>query len=305
MTEFTQQQLKPQSGLLETMICAGYYQDVAAKSATRIGVLSKELAQTHAHACFFVCITCTHAFIAVWSSDLLGDNLQIMAVRVGTSSEVPVSSSTGYANPARAATQLRLASLGGRYNALELEDATMASTPTIALPKIQVINGIPVSSSLAVSDYFHRHHKDVLRKIENLECSSDFTERNFTLSEYSDTTGRKQPCYFITRDGFTFLAMGFTGKRAAAFKEAYINAFNQMEEKIRQQAAIQLCLPHLNDQVQTANDLVYLLRQLRDLANDKVCPALTKLDSPHAPHLFSLANEAVIHAQLLAMRLSK
>ena len=39
--------------------------------------------------------------------------------------------------------------------------------------------------------------------------------------------------YYITRDGFTFLAMGFTGKIAAKFKEAYINAFNEMENKLR------------------------------------------------------------------------
>ncbi|WP_434801549.1 Rha family transcriptional regulator [Serratia symbiotica] len=49
------------------------------------------------------------------------------------------------------------------------------------------------------------------------------------MNEYTDAIGRKLPCYQITRDGFAFLTMGFTGQRAAQFKEAYITAFNQME----------------------------------------------------------------------------
>ncbi|MCV4808796.1 Rha family transcriptional regulator, partial [Escherichia coli] len=65
-----------------------------------------------------------------------------------------------------------------------------------------------------------------------LECSAEFTEHNFVLSEYPDASGRNLLCYQITRDGFAFLAMGFTGKRAAQFKEAYINAFNLMEKSL-------------------------------------------------------------------------
>jgi RecG-like helicase len=57
----------------------------------------------------------------------------------------------------------------------------------------------------------------MFRDVENPKCKGNFI---------------KQPCFTITRDGFTFLAMGFTGKKAAQFKEAYINAFNQMEQAL-------------------------------------------------------------------------
>ncbi|WP_260458301.1 Rha family transcriptional regulator [Bacteroides salyersiae] len=43
---------------------------------------------------------------------------------------------------------------------------------------------------------------------------------------------KKGPMFYLTRDGFTFLAMGFTGKVAVEFKETYINAFNEMEKAI-------------------------------------------------------------------------
>ena len=59
-----------------------------------------------------------------------------------------------------------------------------------------------------------------------------FTERNFAVSKYVDETGRKLPCYLLTRDGFVALAMSFTGKKADAFKEQYIKLFNEMEQQI-------------------------------------------------------------------------
>lgn len=84
------------------------------------------------------------------------------------------------------------------------------------------------TDSLKVAELFGKQHKDVLRKLESLDCSSNFTERNFTLSEYLDSTGRKLPMYEMTKDGFIFLVMGFTGSIAAKIKESYINTFNQM-----------------------------------------------------------------------------
>lgn len=93
-------------------------------------------------------------------------------------------------------------------------------------------HGMPTTSSLRVAEVFKKNHRDVLRAIKKLECSKGFTERNFALSEYTDATGRKLPYYNITKDGFVFLAMGFTGKEAAKFKEDYINAFNWMQENL-------------------------------------------------------------------------
>ena len=75
-----------------------------------------------------------------------------------------------------------------------------------------------------VAEFFEREHKNVLRSIEAILApdsgfSKEFTELNFALSSYKDSTGRTLPCYALTRDGFTALAMGFTGKKAAHFKE--------------------------------------------------------------------------------------
>ncbi|RRD43511.1 hypothetical protein EII18_02910 [Comamonadaceae bacterium OH3737_COT-264] len=106
----------------------------------------------------------------------------------------------------------------------------------IATPALEVINGQITTTSLQIAEHFDKRHRDVLRAVTRLECSPEFTERNFAPSDYTDSTGRKLPCYRITRDGFVFLAMGFTGKDAARWKEAYIDAFNQMEAALLQQS---------------------------------------------------------------------
>lgn len=102
---------------------------------------------------------------------------------------------------------------------------------------VEYENGRMFTTSLIVAEVFEKEHKDVLRAISNLECSPQFTERNFALSEYTDSTGRKLPAYRLTRDGFSFLAMGFTGKKAAAWKEKFLEAFNAMEAALRERRA--------------------------------------------------------------------
>lgn len=104
-------------------------------------------------------------------------------------------------------------------------------------PSVKLVHGQAVTTSLKVADTFGKRHTDVLRTIRNLECSPEFTERNFAPSEYTDVTGRKLPMYTITRDGFAFLASGFTGKEAAQWKEKYIAAFNELERRALDKAA--------------------------------------------------------------------
>ena len=87
-------------------------------------------------------------------------------------------------------------------------------------------------SSLDIAKHFDKQHKNVLQSISNLEASKKFIELNFQPSEFKDPTGRTLPCYNLTRDGFAFLCMGFTGAKAAAWKEAYIQAFNEMEQRL-------------------------------------------------------------------------
>ncbi len=89
-----------------------------------------------------------------------------------------------------------------------------------------------ITTSLAVSKHFGKKHKDVLRAIKELDCSHEFARRNFTPCTYQDGNQRPRPMYEITRDGFMFLCMGFTGASASKWKEKYITAFNAMEQKI-------------------------------------------------------------------------
>ena len=119
----------------------------------------------------------------------------------------------------------------------------VSGTATVE-PSVEVANlceikdGQVVTTSLRVAEIFSKEHKVVLRAIRELDCSDDFRGRNFAPSlkirQLPNGMGERQdPYYLITRDGFVFLVMGFTGKTAAKFKEAYIRAFNVMEDRLR------------------------------------------------------------------------
>ncbi|CAK0743696.1 hypothetical protein CCP3SC15_1280002 [Gammaproteobacteria bacterium] len=115
-----------------------------------------------------------------------------------------------------------------------LAQGAPASTSSL----VSVIGGQAKTTSLIVAEKFRKRHDTVLRAIKNLDCSPEFTHRNFAASEYTDSTGRKLPAFEMTRDGFTFLVTGFTGKEAAQWKEAYIDAFNKMEAALIQRQAL-------------------------------------------------------------------
>lgn len=97
---------------------------------------------------------------------------------------------------------------------------------------ISLSHGQPITTSLKVAEAFGKRHDNVLRKLESLECSKEFNALNFEAVEYVDPKGEKRPAYEMTKDGFIFVVMGFTGKQAAAIKEAYIKAFNEMADKL-------------------------------------------------------------------------
>ena len=90
-----------------------------------------------------------------------------------------------------------------------------------------------ITTSLKIAEKFDKEHTHVLRDIRNMECSNTFRESNFGLSSYKSAQGKILPMYEVTRDGFTLLAMGYTGKEAMKFKEDYINAFNAMESELK------------------------------------------------------------------------
>lgn len=91
---------------------------------------------------------------------------------------------------------------------------------------------VSVVTSLDVAETFGKDHSHVLRDIRELECSEEFRQSNFGLISYKDSMNREKPMYYITRDGFTLLVMGYTGEKAMKFKEAYINQFNAMEKAL-------------------------------------------------------------------------
>lgn len=88
-------------------------------------------------------------------------------------------------------------------------------------------------SSKDIAINFSKRHDHVLRDIENIEKDVPNFGEMFHKGEAEDSYGRSQPCYFMNRDGFTLLAMGFTGKQALGWKIKYINAFNQMEKQLK------------------------------------------------------------------------
>lgn len=102
---------------------------------------------------------------------------------------------------------------------------------------VSLNHGKPVTTSLKVAEAFGKRHDNVLRKLESLECSAEFHHLNFEEMIHEVDIGkgakRETKVWSMTKDGFMFLVMGFTGTKASAIKEAYINAFNWMAAQIQ------------------------------------------------------------------------
>lgn len=96
---------------------------------------------------------------------------------------------------------------------------------------IKYENNQMLVTSLQVAEDFGKQHKTILRDIKNLVAQNCAAKLVFFESEY-ENRGKKYPMFTMNRDGFTLLAMGFTGKEALEWKFKYIEAFNNMEEKL-------------------------------------------------------------------------
>lgn len=222
-------------------------------------------------------------------------HIKVMVGWAGASKDAPVSLITGYANPVQFTTSEIGVSGGGSISPIK-EAAIMATVPTLSQPEIAIVDGQAVTSSLAVADFFSKRHDDVLKKIRILDCSPEFCARNFAetsiLVRQPNGGTRKLPCYQITRDGFAFLAMGFTGKRAAQFKEVYINAFNQMEK--------QLSKPSVpSDVAHNASVLYSYISSIHQVWLQQLYPMLEKAESPLAVSLYDRINDAAFLARLI------
>ena len=113
--------------------------------------------------------------------------------------------------------------------------------------------------SLFVASAFEKNHKEVLRDIRRITAddsglSDEFRQRNFAPSYYHNKQNKKQPCYYLTRDGFTMLVTGYTGTRAMKFKEMYIKRFNEMEQFIKCLVSARQEFPLLTENIKLLHD---------------------------------------------------
>lgn len=130
-------------------------------------------------------------------------------------------------------------------------------------------NGQVLTNSLLVAEKFGKRHADVVRAIENsLTKGSESTNAklrsSFVLSSYIDNKGEERPMYIMDRDGFSVIAMGFTGDKAMDFKVEFISAFNAMEKKLKELSAPQTyaeALRRLADEVEEKERTKDLLEQ--------------------------------------------
>lgn len=137
--------------------------------------------------------------------------------------------------------------------------------------------GIPIVSSRNVAAIFNKEHYNVLRDIEELDCSKGFNDLNFELVRYKDRKGERRPEYLMTKDGFIFLVMGYRSKKAAVFKEAYINRFNEMEQLIKNLYEAKVEFPEFTDAIDEVNILAKRKQELKVICeNPEAIPFIRK-----------------------------
>ena len=98
-----------------------------------------------------------------------------------------------------------------------------------------------ITTSLLVAETFEKEHRNVLKAIRKLMTATNVAvAQMFDETTYVNEQGKEQPMFVMNRDGFTLLAMGFSGEKALEFKVKYINAFNKMEAELKSQQTKQL-----------------------------------------------------------------
>ena len=151
------------------------------------------------------------------------------------------------------------------------------TTNTVSTPcndlSFHVINGktVPAITSLQVAEAFVKRHDNVIRDIRNTldKCSESFAALNFEGSTFKDGTGRKLPCYLLSKDGLLMVTMGYTTPEAMRVKEVYIQRFNAMEAELARRGRLPadptaLGLPDFNDPVAAAEAWAREAKQRRE-----------------------------------------
>lgn len=114
-----------------------------------------------------------------------------------------------------------------------------------------------VTTSLLVAQKFGKRHDNVLKDIETKVIgflTPKFLGVHFKKTSYKNLQNKKQPMYEMTKDGFTILVMGYTGKLAMQFKEEYIASFNKMHDWIKERNKLKLEYPELTDAIQLSKE---------------------------------------------------
>ncbi|MEW5666185.1 Rha family transcriptional regulator [Pseudomonas putida] len=116
---------------------------------------------------------------------------------------------------------------------IDQENNVMANTTTVVDMRkfVEARDGKAFTTSQQVAQAFGKQHYHVLAKVRELDCSDQFLTHNFSWVQF-EHRGNQYEAVEMTKDGFVFLVMGFTGAKAAAIKEGYIHAFNAMAEQL-------------------------------------------------------------------------
>lgn len=123
-------------------------------------------------------------------------------------------------------------------------------------------DGELVVSSRRVAEDFGKRHADVIEKIEELIKTENSVMSMFIESSYKAGTGKSYKEYLLTRDGFSLLVMGFTGAKALEWKLKYIEAFNKMEQAIKNPFA------HLSKELQAIISIDAKMQEIEEEFND-------------------------------------
>lgn len=169
-------------------------------------------------------------------------------------------------------------------------------------PNVSIHHGKAITTTEDVAIYFGKQHHHVVQKLESLDCSKEFTIRNFSRMVKNKPIGsgakREVIYYTMTKDGFVFLVMGFTGKKAAKFKEAYIAEFNRMEAELNQSKTSTAPKPLIHTITLTDEELcdmcwLWKISDNMQQAAKKIYPGLLELGSEHTGVCRDAAYESV------------
>lgn len=101
-------------------------------------------------------------------------------------------------------------------------------------PEVRIIDDRVMTNTQNIAWTFQQTHEAILGDIRKLDCSPAFLETHFMEVSYTDPDGKQQTMYRLTRDGFVLLTRRYQDEQYDALKQAYVEAFNRMEEVLLQ-----------------------------------------------------------------------